>query len=88
MTPGILSKIKDLLLLYENCLMDVIVIHCPASMKAHILQIHKIAKNVVRDFDHTISTFLRMNLYLLNKTVISNNNSFSKNKDNGTLYEQ
>lgn len=72
MTSAVLSKIKDLLLLEANCLMSVIVIviHRPNSMKARILQIHKIVNNVVHDFDHTISTFLRMNLYLLNKTGI------------------
>ena len=87
MMPVTLSKIKDLLLLDENYSVGVMTIHCHDSLKAHLLQVHKIIKNVIHDFDQTISILSRMNLYLLNKTEIPSNDS-QKIRIMERLYEQ
>lgn len=73
--PVTISKIKDLLLLYENYLVDVITIHCPDSIEAHLLQIHKMTKKIVHDISRTIAVFLRMKFYLLHITGIPSSNS-------------
>jgi hypothetical protein len=82
-----LSKRKDLLLLSENYLMDVLVLHCLDCTKAHFLLVHKMTKKVVPDFDHTISILLRMNLYLFNKSEVPSNDS-QEIRTMECLYEQ
>jgi hypothetical protein len=84
LTPVTLSNIKDLLLLDENYYADAIAIHNPNSMKAQLLQVHKMTKRVVHNFGHTISILSSMKLYLLNITGIPSSDSH-KNKDNGAL---
>lgn len=65
MSVTILSKIKDLLLLGENHLVDPVVIHCHDTIKARLLQVHKITKKVIRNLGHAVSVFIGMTFHLL-----------------------
>ena len=60
-----ISKIKDLLLLGENHLVDPVVIHCHDIIKACLLQVHETTKKVIHNLGQSVSVFIGMTFHLL-----------------------